>query len=131
MAEGDTVAAARERQAARAAARRKKPARMRRRRSTAPRRQAREDAAYLKWVHGQPCLVCGAPGTVHHEPPKGMAGGGAWSDRKVAPLCPEHHQYGKHARHEMNRASFEKYHGVEFAPEIERLNAEYNTQNGG
>lgn len=43
---------------------------------------------HLAWIHEQPCCCCGYEGEVqaHHEPPKGMGGGGS-TDYETAPLC--------------------------------------------
>lgn len=49
---------------------------------------------YLAFVASKPCCVedCGKPsGPPHHEPPKGMGGGGS-TDFHAVPLCQEHHR---------------------------------------
>lgn len=41
----------------------------------------------------QPCVVCGAPGEVHHWAPEAMAElfGADWTDWPTSPLCVKHH----------------------------------------
>jgi len=117
----DTVAAARERRDARLAAKDKPRTKMRLRRRMSARRRERSDPAYLRAIHGLPCLVCGKPGEAHHEPPKGMGGGGDWHDRKTVPLCDEHHKAGRDSRHRLGLAAFEAAHGLNLEDEIARL----------
>jgi len=51
-----------------------------------------EDPAYRSWVRTLPCCVCGAePTEAHHEPPKGMGGGGS-TDYHAVPLCSPCHR---------------------------------------
>lgn len=92
------------------------------------RRREREDPDYLRWVHGQPCIVCGKPGEAHHSPARRR--GLDWHDRKTVPLCSLHHTGGVDAIHYGvecgTTARFEAYHGVDISAEIERLNREYD-----
>ena len=117
----DTVAAARERRDARLAAKAKPRTKMRLRRRMSARRRERSDPAYLRAIHGLPCLVCGKPGEAHHEPPKGMGGGGDWHDRKTVPLCDWHHKSGQESRHQLGKQGFEAAHGIDLEREIRRL----------
>jgi hypothetical protein len=50
-----------------------------------------KEPTYLGFIASLGCLVCGAPATVHHVTSDGYKRL-ARSDRRVAPLCPRHHQ---------------------------------------
>ena len=52
---------------------------------------------YHDWVARRGCLVCGREATVHHvtstiNGPIPLEAGSRRDDRRVAPLCPQHHQ---------------------------------------
>lgn len=84
-------------------------------------KRAREQAHdHLRFVHGLPCLVCGAPGECAHirmgnmlrgKPPTGKSE--KPSDKWVVPLCPDHHRNGPDAQHNMNEAEWWARQGID------------------
>ena len=79
-------------------------------------------------VASLPCLVCGARSTVHHVTAKSNRRGRySRSDKRVAPLCPAHHQiqHGpKYSVEALNHQQFFRVHGIDLWGEAERLWAE-------
>lgn len=70
-------------------------------RRTPLRPKAKRKSAAMKsfhgWVARRGCLVCGREATVHHVTstrfgPIPLSVGPRKDDRRVAPLCPQHHQ---------------------------------------
>lgn len=84
---------------------------------------------HMARVAEMPCLVCGARATVHHV--TGYAdriGRLTRSHKRVAPLCPRHHQ----AVHDpyvnrpesverLNHRGFYRKHGIDLLAEADRL----------
>lgn len=96
----------------------------------AARRRDVSDRDYLAWMHGKPCLVCGAPGVVHHEPPKSHAG--LWSDRSVVPLCVSHHaRESPTGRHRLGLEGFEQQFGVDLLLAAQEYRRDYELLVGG
>lgn len=92
-------------------------------------RTDREDPKYLAWIRTLPCAVCGRSSEAHHEPRKGLGGGGDWHDRKTIPLCPDCHTMGPQARHHFGKLShWERAVGISAEAWISRLNAAYALQ---
>ena len=63
--------------------------------------KAKRNSAAMKrfhdWVARQGCVVCGREATIHHvtstiNGPIPLEAGPRRDDRRVAPLCPSHHQ---------------------------------------
>lgn len=50
------------------------------------------EKAHIARVAAMPCLICGAQSTVHHVTATRFGGRIARSHKRVAPLCPCHHQ---------------------------------------
>jgi hypothetical protein len=71
------------------------------------------------------CLVCGSLASAHHVTARADAIGRLPKDhRLVAPLCPDHHQYGPDAVHRLGHMGFFKAHGIDLLAEAQRLEAE-------
>lgn len=51
-----------------------------------------EERRHIERVASLPCLVCGAPSTVHHVTATVHGGRISRSHKRVVPLCPKHHQ---------------------------------------
>lgn len=79
----------------------------------------------MAWVASLPCLVCGAPSTVHHVTGySDRMGRVSRSNWLVAPLCPKHHliQHGpKESVEALNHRGFYETHGVDLMKAAERL----------
>jgi hypothetical protein len=106
----------------------------RHRKKVPPWRRDREHRAYLDFVRNLHCAVCGRPSTddarnqAHHEPPKGLGGGGDWHDELTLPLCDSCHTLGPLARHGGRFATLEEWEravGISAAECIARLNAAF------
>lgn len=52
-----------------------------------------EERRHIQRVASLPCLVCGAPSTVHHVTATVHGGRISRSHKRVVPLCPKHHQH--------------------------------------
>lgn len=104
-----------------------KPARGTAKREHRKRRRGVKDAAYLAWLHTQPCIVrgCRSAPSAHHERAFSP------SDHDAVPLCHRHHQgpEGRHGLRSLGR--FEAHYGVSVRNEIARLRALYQGGNNG
>lgn len=84
-----------------------------------PRRK--KQPGHMARVATMPCLVCGARSEVHHV----RTGNQAKDDRRVVPLCPNHHRHSKLGFHGLGseRAFYAEY-GINLSKEAERIAAE-------
>lgn len=83
-----------------------------------------EERRYLAWVATLPCLVCGAPSTVHHVTATVHGGRISRSHKRVVPLCPRHHQvqWGpKESVEALGHRGFHLTHGLDLMREATRL----------
>ena len=63
--------------------------------------------AYLDYIRGLPCAICGGEAEPHHWRKGALAGVGLKPDDCFAiPLCAEHHTLGKDAVHNIGHAAF-------------------------
>ena len=86
-----------------------------------PRRGVVRDTGYLRWLHGQPCIVHGEKCRfveAHHV-------GRPRSDDRAVPLCEWLHRTGPDAVTTIGQRRFEAKFGVSFAAAIAGLNEEY------
>lgn len=69
----------------------------------APKRDARRDSAYLRWVRTMPCIVCGSMDWVEaaHVGQRGL--GQKCPDKEALPLCEAHHRTGPRSHHVLGR----------------------------
>ena len=68
-----------------------------------------------------PCLACGRHGVhVHHVTSDGYKRLSK-DHMRVVPLCPECHQHGRFAIHNIHPAVFNTMHGIDLLAEAERL----------
>jgi hypothetical protein len=77
-----------------------------------------KEAAHMARVAAMPCVVpgCGAKATVHHVTASRHGGRITRTHRRVAPLCPRHHQiqFGPHESVEaLNHGGFFARYGVD------------------
>lgn len=78
---------------------------------------------HIACVAAMPCLVCGAPATVHHVTSDGFKRIRR-SPRRVVPLCPCHHQiqWGpKGSVEALGHAGFTAAYGIDLLAEADRL----------
>lgn len=87
---------------------------------SATKRPRKPCVEHLRFVHDQPCLICGAPGEAAHVRYASAAHGkvetGAGrrpDDRWVVPLCPAHHREGADAQHNHNERDWWEQHGID------------------
>lgn len=85
-------------------------------------------------VASLPCLVCGAPSTVHHVTAySDRRGRFSRSHRLVTPLCPSHHQIQHGPRESVEALGHQKFaavHRVDLYGEAVRLWAETEALHG-
>jgi len=87
-------------------------------------RRAKQDRAYLAWVHTRPCCVCGVYGVeAHHQPRRSQRG---WHDRLTMPLCAEHHR-GARSIHMLGVPRFQEVHKIDVQATIAALQETYGT----
>lgn len=73
-------------------------------------------AAYMGWLAGRPCLVCGLYGVhLHHLAMWGLPRrtNNPVRDYVVVPLSPRCHQTGRHAAHSTGQAEWARLHGLD------------------
>lgn len=113
---------------------RKPPAKAKR---STPRRGPERDAKYRAFVRTFACCACGIEGrseAAHTDvlPERSARGGMSMkhSDYSCVPLCHDCHQVRPDSYHRIDggRAAFERAHGVDFAREVARLNAEWRAR---
>lgn len=92
-----------------------------------PKAGARPNAAEAKHiarVGKMPCLVCGARSTVHHVTASIHGGRTTRTHKRIAPLCPRHHQI-QHGPEEsveaLNHGGFFDRYGIDLLAVAERL----------
>ncbi len=88
-----------------------------------------QDPAYLAWIRTQPCAVsrCHARYIeAAHTGPRGLSTKA--DDRQAIPLCPEHHQHGKHSLHKLGRRLFEGFWKLDLTALIRELNDWYEME---
>lgn len=106
-------------------------------RRSKPRRGDIVNPNYLKFIHTQPCLLlekhpdihqCNGPLQAHHV---NVAASGL-DDTRTVPLCFGAHQHdgSSVSVHRLGRLGFERFHGLLFAAEIERLQEMYLAETG-
>jgi hypothetical protein len=98
-----------------------------------------DNAAYLDWIRGLPCLICYADVVkmfgvealtcnsavtteAAHVGRRGL--GQKCADLETVPLCMEHHRTGPEAHHVLGKA-FWDFHGLDCGEVVEQLNAMY------
>ena len=75
------------------------------------------DGAYVAWVRGQPCLVCGKLGEACHVRTRRNGG-----DRgNVVPLCREHHR----EQHQTGIQTFQARYHLDLAARARALDERY------
>ena len=76
---------------------------VRKRRTGPARRGTVRDVAYLRWVRGLSCAICGLTRGIEaaHVGERGL--GQKCSDRETLPLCAEHHRLGMDSHHVLGR----------------------------
>lgn len=86
----------------------------------ATKRRRSLSTGFLRYVHGKPCLICGAPGEAAHVRYGSIAHGkvetGAGrrpDDRWTVPLCPAHHREGPDAQHGSNERKWWQAKGID------------------
>lgn len=91
-------------------------------------RPTAQEKRHLERVASLPCLVCGAPSTVHHVTARSDRRGRITrSHQLTVPLCPKHHhiQHGPHESVEaLGHQKFYSVHDVDLFAEAVRLWAE-------
>lgn len=55
-------------------------------------RPTADEKRHMDYVGSLPCLVCGAPATIHHVTASIHGGRMTRSHKLIVPLCPMHHQ---------------------------------------
>jgi len=77
----------------------------------------KRDRKHLAAVSLMPCLVCGGKSEVHHV----RTGNAGKDDRRVVPLCADHHR-GRFGFHGLgSEEAFFDMHGISLVAEAERL----------
>lgn len=71
-----------------------------------------EERRHLNRIGEMPCLICEREAAVHHVTSNGYSRI-TRTHRCVAPLCPEHHQYGPYAVHVIGHREFAIIHGID------------------
>ncbi len=86
-----------------------------------PKPKTYRNEAYLKWIRGRACIVCGhnPPNDPHHTKRGGMALKGP--DTETVPLCRQHHDMVE----SVGRESFQRIWNIDFNREIIRCLSEY------
>lgn len=86
---------------------------------------SKAERAHRTRVRGQGCLVCGGLASAHHVVGHADRMGRLPKDHRImAPLCPDHHQYGTDAVHRIGHMGFYRTHGIDLLAEARRLEAE-------
>lgn len=86
------------------------------------------DAAYLRYIRSQPCVVCGSQRGVEaaHTGPRGLSQKAC--DRGTIPLCRAHHQVGKYSYHGLGPRAFAELYGLAITALVSELNAGYDSR---
>lgn len=85
----------------------------------APKPRTIRDAAYVTWVHGQPCIVCGRPGDACHVHTRRNGG----DRRNLVPLCRAHHR----EQHTIGIVSFARRYNLNLAASADEFDRRYHS----
>jgi hypothetical protein len=81
-------------------------------------KKRKKDEAYLDFIRGQACVICGHKAEPHHEPlKKGSGVGIKGSDRETIPLNRQYHT----ERHAIGKLTFAEKYNIDYEFEINRL----------